>query len=122
MPAHMEKVLIITYHFPPDAAVGAIRPVKFAKFLPEFGWEPIIYTVKEKYYGLLDYSKFESVLKPLKIYRANLIPGPLHLYSRLIREVRKSTNNLHGHHRIKTTNQNGLNSINEEWGRWCKEK
>lgn len=80
----MKKVLIITYHFPPDAAVGAVRPAKFAKYLPDFGWEPIIYTVKENHYELCDDSKFEPMLKDLRIYRANLIPGLLELYSRLI--------------------------------------
>lgn len=88
----MKKVLIIAYHFPPDSAVGAIRPAKFAKYLPEFGWEPVVYTVKEKYYGSCDYSRFESVLKSLKIYRANLIPGPLTLYSRLIHNSNNSSN------------------------------
>jgi hypothetical protein len=107
----MKKVLIITYHFPPDAAVGAIRPAKFAKFLPEFGWEPVIYTVKEKYYDLLDYSKFEPALNPLRIHRANLIPGPLHLYSRFPYKGKNFPNNLRPHQSIRRKNQNGINSI-----------
>jgi hypothetical protein len=89
----MKKVLIISYHFPPDAAVGAVRPAKFAKYLPEFGWEPIIYTVKERYYESCDYSRFEPALNNLRIYRANLIPGPLQLYSRLIYKANKTLNN-----------------------------
>ncbi len=88
----MKKVLIISYHFPPDAAVGAIRPAKFAKFLPEFGWEPIIYTVKDRYYESCDNSKLEPALKTLKIYRANLIPSPLGIYSRLVGKKNKSLN------------------------------
>jgi len=31
----MRRILIIAYHFPPDAAVGALRPLKFAKYLPQ---------------------------------------------------------------------------------------
>ena len=42
----MKKVLVISYHFTPDAAVGAVRSAKFAKYLPQFGWEPIILTVE----------------------------------------------------------------------------
>lgn len=38
----MKKVLIVAYHFPPSNAVGALRPAKFAEYLPEFGWEPIV--------------------------------------------------------------------------------
>ncbi len=66
--------------------MGAIRPAKFAKFLPEFGWEPIVYTVKDRYYQSCDNSKFEPALKTLKIYRANLIASPLDIYSRLVRK------------------------------------
>jgi hypothetical protein len=36
----MKSILIIAYHFPPEAAVGATRPANFAKFLPEHGWQP----------------------------------------------------------------------------------
>ena len=43
------KVLIIAYHFPPDAAVGALRPQKFVKYLPEFGWKPYVLTIREQF-------------------------------------------------------------------------
>ena len=45
-----KKVLIISYHYPPDLAIGAIRSEKFVKYLPDFGYEPVVLTVKEKYY------------------------------------------------------------------------
>jgi hypothetical protein len=40
----MNKVLIITYHFPPRPTVASLRPMGLAKYLPEFGWEAIILT------------------------------------------------------------------------------
>lgn len=40
----MKKVLIISYKFPPDPNVGGLRIRGLAKYLPEFGWEPIILT------------------------------------------------------------------------------
>ncbi len=40
----MKKVLIITYYWPPSGGSGVQRWLKFAKYLPEYGWEPIIYT------------------------------------------------------------------------------
>jgi len=40
----MKKVLIITYHFPPKPGIAPIRPAGLAKYLPEYGWEPIILT------------------------------------------------------------------------------
>ncbi|MEF9985768.1 MAG: glycosyltransferase family 4 protein [Bacteroidales bacterium] len=42
----MKKVLIITYYWPPSGGSGVQRWLKFAKYLPQFGWEPIIYTPK----------------------------------------------------------------------------
>jgi len=37
-------VLIITNYFPPAGGGGVIRMLKFAKYLPSFGWRPIILT------------------------------------------------------------------------------
>lgn len=41
----MKKVLIVSFFFPPTNAIGAIRVGKFAKYLPEFGWEPWVLTI-----------------------------------------------------------------------------
>ena len=108
----MKKVLIIAYHFPPDSAVGSVRPAKFAKYLPEFGWEPIVFTVNEKYYESCDYSRFESALKSLKIYRANLIPGPLNLYSRFLHKGGTPINKMSGAPRLPAQSiQNGTSYL-----------
>lgn len=40
----MKKVLIISYYWPPSGGAGVQRWLKFAKYLPEFGWEPHVYT------------------------------------------------------------------------------
>ena len=40
----MKKVLIITYYWPPSGGAGVQRWLKFSKYLPEFGWQPVIYT------------------------------------------------------------------------------
>lgn len=46
----MKKILIIYPHFPPSNLAGVHRPRLFAQHLPEFGWQPVILTVHEKYY------------------------------------------------------------------------
>ncbi len=38
----MKRVLIVTFDFPPQGGTGAIRVTKFAKYLPEFGWQPVV--------------------------------------------------------------------------------
>lgn len=40
----MKKVLIITYYWPPAGGTGTQRCLKFARHLPAFGWEPVIFT------------------------------------------------------------------------------
>lgn len=38
----LNSVLMIAYYFPPLAGSGVFRSVKFAKYLPEFGWKPTV--------------------------------------------------------------------------------
>lgn len=47
----VRKVLIISYVWPPMDGVGLMRAFKFAKYLPAFGWQPLILTVKYKMSG-----------------------------------------------------------------------
>jgi glycosyltransferase involved in cell wall biosynthesis len=42
------KVLIISYYFPPSGGAGVQRVLKLVKYLPEFGWQPIVLTVDEE--------------------------------------------------------------------------
>ena len=76
-----KKILIIAYHFPPDAAVGALRPQKFAKYLPEFGWNPYVLTIKEKYIEQTDASRLDDV-RNVPAFRTSFIPNPLRFYFR----------------------------------------
>lgn len=43
------RVLIIAYYFPPDAAIGAVRPYQFARLLPEHGIETWVLTVEPEF-------------------------------------------------------------------------
>jgi len=87
----MRKILIVSYHFPPDASVGGMRPAKFAKYLPQFGWEPIVLTVKERYHPLTDHSKLKDLDPALRAYRTRMLPQPGRLYLGLNGHVRKPT-------------------------------
>lgn len=40
----MEKVLIIAYFYPPCNLTAAARPAAWAKYLPEFGFKPLVIT------------------------------------------------------------------------------
>ncbi len=45
-----KKVLVIAYIFPPLARAGVHRTVRFARYLPELGWDLTVLTVAEPYY------------------------------------------------------------------------
>ena len=40
----MKRVLVITYYWPPSGGSGVQRWVKFVKYLPQEGWQPVVYT------------------------------------------------------------------------------
>jgi len=42
----MKRVLLIAYAYPPCTEIGAARPAGLTKYLPRFGWEPTVLTVK----------------------------------------------------------------------------
>jgi len=42
----MKQVLIVAYEFPPRGGVASLRLLKFVKYLPEFGWKPVVLTVQ----------------------------------------------------------------------------
>lgn len=65
------KVLVISYYFPPMGLSGVQRTLKFVKYLPEFGWEPIVLTsFPEEYYAFDETLDEEIEERPIKVYRA----------------------------------------------------
>lgn len=67
-----KKILIITYYWPPAGGPGVQRWLKFAKYLPEFGWKPVIYTPENPSYPLLDESLMKDVPKDLEIVKTKI--------------------------------------------------
>lgn len=69
----MKKVLIITYYWPPAGGPGVQRVLKFAKYLPQFGWEPIILTVENGDYPATDTSLIDEIPENIKIYKTKTL-------------------------------------------------
>mgnify|MGYP000692553548 CR=1 FL=1 len=57
----MKKVLIITYYWPPAGGPGVQRWLKFVKYLPDFGIQPIVYIPENPTYPLLDENLLSEV-------------------------------------------------------------
>ena len=77
----MKRVLIITYYWPPMGGSGVQRWLKFAKYLPTFGWEPIVYTPKNPSFQLHDDSLLSDVRDEQIVWK-HPIWEPHHLFYR----------------------------------------
>lgn len=64
-----KRVLIITYYWPPSGGSGVQRWLKFAKYLPEFGWEPVIFTPENPDFDLKDESLLKQIPKSLEVLK-----------------------------------------------------
>lgn len=64
-----KKILVIAYYFPPLGGAGVQRVLKFVKYLPEFGWEPVVLTVKEISYLARDGTLLEELSPGRKVVR-----------------------------------------------------
>ena len=49
-----KKILIITYYWPPAGGPGVQRWLKFVKYLPDFGIQPIVYVPENPTYPIVD--------------------------------------------------------------------
>ncbi|MFZ3371837.1 MAG: hypothetical protein WA131_02250, partial [Desulfitobacteriaceae bacterium] len=67
----MKKVLVIAYFFPPLGGSGVQRTLKFVKYLPKFGLQPIVSTVRYGHNFAYDESLLKEIPEIAKVYRSN---------------------------------------------------
>ena len=78
----MRKVLIIAYYFPPSGGPGVQRVLKFVQYLREFGWEPVVLTVKDGTFPARDESLLDEIPDGVKVFRTDIFE-PYDLYRKL---------------------------------------
>jgi glycosyltransferase involved in cell wall biosynthesis len=69
----MRKVLILSYFYPPIGGAGVQRTVKFAKFLPEFGFLPIVVAGRGFETGLPEDPTLLKEVTNIKTYNVHLL-------------------------------------------------
>ncbi len=69
----MKKVLVITYYWPPSGGSGVQRWLKFAKYLPQYGWEPVIYTPLNPEPNSMDEGLLKDVSPELKVVKRKIL-------------------------------------------------
>jgi len=84
------KALIITYYWIPAGGSGIQRWLKFVKYLREFGIEPVVFTVEDANYPILDETLANDVPDGVEIIR-NPIWEPNDILSKLKRKETKTS-------------------------------
>ena len=69
----MKRVLIIAYYWPPNAGVGVYRWLKFTKYLPQFGWQPVVYTPENPELMAVDEALVKEVPPEAEVIKAPII-------------------------------------------------
>ncbi len=65
-----KRVLLVSYHFPPVGGAGVQRPAKFARYLPEFGWDVSVLQAENPSVPLLDPSLLDELPSETVIVKA----------------------------------------------------
>lgn len=67
----MNRLLIVAFHFPPlSGSSGIQRTLRFARYLPEFGWEPVILTAHPRAYENVADDQLAYIPEGIEVVRA----------------------------------------------------
>ncbi len=80
----MKRVLIISYYWPPTGGSGVQRWVKFAKYLPAEGWQPVIYTPENPEQLAVDASLEAEIPAEAEVLKTRIIE-PYEMYKKILR-------------------------------------
>lgn len=81
----MKRLLLLSYYFPPLGMGGTQRAAKLAKYLPQFGWDVTVLTIKPIAYWAEDKQLLQE-LQHIRIVRTESLDP-----QRLLRRWRKHT-------------------------------
>ncbi|HET6724721.1 MAG TPA: glycosyltransferase [Gammaproteobacteria bacterium] len=69
--ARGKRALLIAYHYPPcQESSGYLRALAFSRYLPRFGWNPVVLTASERAYSKVDPKQCERIPKTVPVVRA----------------------------------------------------
>lgn len=87
-----KRVLFVTYYFPPSGGPGVQRALKLAKYLPRFGWQPTVLTVRPDAAAFPDRDEtlLEEVPEAVRVERTAAW-DPYALYARFLGKEKSET-------------------------------
>ncbi|MBC7641130.1 MAG: glycosyltransferase family 4 protein [Flavobacterium sp.] len=66
------KILIITYYFPPAGGPGVQRWLKFVKYLPDYGFQPVVYIPENPTYPIIDEALAQEISEKVIILKQKI--------------------------------------------------
>lgn len=69
-----KKVLVVAYLFPPIGGIGVQRALKFAKYLSDYGWSPIVLTTRDAASATMDETLLQEIPEDVEVVR---VPDPV---------------------------------------------
>jgi len=110
---NQKKVLIITYHWPPSGGITVLRCLKFAKYLREHGWEPVIFTAENASYQFLDFTNEKDIPENLEVLKVPIYE-PINAFKKLTgRKQNQPVQNI-------TSNSNQKKSFIDNFAIWVR--
>jgi len=98
----MKQVLFISYYWPPSGKASLYWPLAVVKHLPQYGWQPIVLTVKEESFTQTDESFAMGLPADLKVFRTKTYE-PFKIYKRFT--GKKADDQLIASETISTSNR-----------------
>jgi glycosyltransferase involved in cell wall biosynthesis len=77
----MNKLLFITYFWPPSGKATLHWPLKIIKHLPEFNWQPSVLTAEESTISYKDDSLLNQIPTDLRVFKAKSVE-PFEIYKK----------------------------------------
>ncbi|MES2537884.1 MAG: glycosyltransferase [Pseudomonadota bacterium] len=76
----VKRVLMIAFHFPPfSGSSGILRTLKFARYLPESGWQPIVLTPHVRAYANTSDEQLAEIPEQVSVHPAFCLDSSRHL-------------------------------------------
>lgn len=76
----MKKFLMVAFHFPPQVgSSGMLRSLKFCRYLPEFGWKPVVLSVNKRAYEQSDDRRLAEIPNSSEVHRVFALDSKRHL-------------------------------------------
>jgi glycosyltransferase involved in cell wall biosynthesis len=76
----VKRVLMIAFHFPPmRGSSGIQRTLKFARYLPQFGWQPLVLSAHPRAYASVGHDQMAEIAPEMPVSRAFALDTSRHL-------------------------------------------